>query len=159
MVEIHFDERSPKEATGSGGVEGDDGATPSKAKYRRQAEHDYSSGVTASDEVPAILRNDPQVREYLRQLDARMSKKDRMISTLCAKMCNSWLQRSIFVLHRRAEAIIGRLLCDKSRGGTATLGTALENGWPLTMKGYQAFLWSEVRGDVRDRLRPPKEYR
>ncbi|KAG5566347.1 hypothetical protein RHGRI_002070 [Rhododendron griersonianum] len=59
MVEIHDNERPPKEAAGGGGVEGHDGATPSKARSRRQAELDYSLGATAS-----VLRNDPQVREY-----------------------------------------------------------------------------------------------
>ncbi|KAG5522067.1 hypothetical protein RHGRI_034316 [Rhododendron griersonianum] len=33
---------------------------------------DYSSGATLSDEIPAVLRSDPQVREYLRQLNDRM---------------------------------------------------------------------------------------
>ncbi|KAG5566280.1 hypothetical protein RHGRI_002022 [Rhododendron griersonianum] len=45
-------------------------------------ERDYSSGAKLSDKIPAVLRSDPQVREYLRQLNDWMAKKDRMINAL-----------------------------------------------------------------------------
>ncbi|KAG5544040.1 hypothetical protein RHGRI_016708 [Rhododendron griersonianum] len=81
MVEIH-DERPPQ-AAGGEGVTGFDGPIPSKpCGSKRPFERDYSSGATLSDEIPAVLRRDPQVREYLRQLNDRMAKKDREINAL-----------------------------------------------------------------------------
>ncbi|KAG5544545.1 hypothetical protein RHGRI_017093 [Rhododendron griersonianum] len=81
MVEIHDGEK-PSQAVGGDDVDGLDDPTPSKPRSRRPLECDYSSGATLSDEIPAVLRSDPQVCEYLRQLNDRMAKKDRMINAL-----------------------------------------------------------------------------
>ncbi|KAG5537036.1 hypothetical protein RHGRI_024471 [Rhododendron griersonianum] len=81
MVEIHI-ERPPQASAGEG-VTGFVGPTPSKpCGSKCPFERDYSSGATLSDEIPAVLRSDPQVREYLRQLNNRMAKKDRVINAL-----------------------------------------------------------------------------
>ncbi|KAF7154537.1 hypothetical protein RHSIM_Rhsim01G0175500 [Rhododendron simsii] len=75
MVEIHDGEK-PFQAVGGEGVNELDDPIPSKPRSRHPLERDYSSGATLLDEISAVLRSDPQVREYLRQLKDRMAKKD-----------------------------------------------------------------------------------
>ncbi|KAG5524072.1 hypothetical protein RHGRI_030914 [Rhododendron griersonianum] len=76
MVEIHDGERPPV-AAGGGGVKGLDDATPSRARTKRPVERDHSSATTVSDEIPAVLRNNPQVREYLRQCGLPQPRVDQ----------------------------------------------------------------------------------
>lgn len=81
MVEIHDGER-PFQAVGGKEVDELDNPTPLKPRSRHPLDRDYLSGATLSDEIPTVLRSDPQIREYLRQLNNRMAKKDRMINAL-----------------------------------------------------------------------------
>ncbi|KAG5559716.1 hypothetical protein RHGRI_009285 [Rhododendron griersonianum] len=152
MVEIHNGERPPQ-AVGGEGVTGLDNPTPSKPRSKRPFEREYSTGATLLDEIPAVLRSDPQVREYLRQLNDRMAKKDRMFNALrkdvhmLATAIRLWTpspsrDRYWSPSPRRAE---GRGIHVKERLGKRV--TPSDERAPS-----QSSDQSQARGDVRDRL-------
>ncbi|KAF7147493.1 hypothetical protein RHSIM_Rhsim03G0134800 [Rhododendron simsii] len=61
MVEIHDGER-PFQAVGGKEVDELDNPTPLKPRSRHPLDRDYLSGATLSDEIPTVLRSDPQIR-------------------------------------------------------------------------------------------------
>ncbi|KAG5516403.1 hypothetical protein RHGRI_037199 [Rhododendron griersonianum] len=157
MVEIH-DERPPQAATGEG-VTGFAGPAPSKpCGSKRQFERDYSSGATLSDEIPAVLRSDHQVREYLRQLNNCMAKKDRVINTL-----RKDVQMVATAVRLRSSSPSRERYCSVSPRPTAGRGIHVKERLGKRVAPYDERMpslspdRSQVRGDVRDRLDRPKE--
>ncbi|KAG5564986.1 hypothetical protein RHGRI_001008 [Rhododendron griersonianum] len=157
MVEI-LDERQPQAAAGEGatGFAGPAHSKPGGSK--RPLERDYSSGATLSDEIPAVLRSDPQVREYLRQLNNRMAKKDRVINALrkdVQMVATAVRLRSLSPCRERYRSVSPRPTTGRGIHVKERLGRRLapyDERIPSLSPDR-----SQVRGDVRDRLGRPKE--
>ncbi|KAG5552455.1 hypothetical protein RHGRI_010510 [Rhododendron griersonianum] len=157
MVEI-LDERPPQPATGEG-VTGFAGPAPSKpCGSKRQFERDYSSGATLSDEIPTVLRSDPQVREYLRQLNNRMAKKDRVINAL-----RKDVQMVATAVRLRSSSPSRERYRSVSPRPTMGKGIHVKERLRKRVAPYDERMpslspdRSQVRGDVRDHLGRPKE--
>ncbi|KAG5545201.1 hypothetical protein RHGRI_017625 [Rhododendron griersonianum] len=157
MVEI-LDERQPQAAAGEGatGFAGPAHSKPGGSK--RPLERDYSSGATLSDEIPAVLRSDPQVREYLRQLNNRMAKKDRVINALrkdVQMVATAVRLRSLSPSRERYRSVSPRPTTGRGIHVKERLGRRLapyDERMPSLSPDR-----SQVRGNVRDRLGRPKE--
>ncbi|KAG5547258.1 hypothetical protein RHGRI_013060 [Rhododendron griersonianum] len=157
MVEI-LDERQPQTAAGEGatGFAGPAHSKPGGSK--RPLERDYSSGATLSDEIPAVLRSDPQVLEYLRQLNHRMEKKDRVINALrkdVQMVATAVRLRSLSPGRERYRSVSPRPTMGRGIPVKERLGRRLapyDERMPSLSPDR-----SQVRGDVRDRLGRPKE--
>lgn len=158
MVEIHEDNHQKGVEVDKEGGDAQNGATPSKPKSRRLTECDYSSTATASEEIPAALRQDPQVREYLRQLSAQMAKKDRDINAL-----REDVQFIATTLHTRSIA-----LEEERHRSLSPRRTEGKNGHVRDRLGHQVAPYDErlpslspvrfeIWRDPKDRLRPPMD--
>ncbi|KAG5544396.1 hypothetical protein RHGRI_016974 [Rhododendron griersonianum] len=156
MVEIH--DEQPPQAAASEGVTGFVGPTTSKpCGSKRPFERDYSSGATLSDEIPAILRSDPQVRKYLRQLNNRMAKKDRVINAL-----RKDIQMVATAVRLRSSSPSLERYRSLSPRPTEGRGVHVKERLGKRVAPYDERMRSlsldrsQVRGDVRDRLGRPK---